>query len=447
MFDQNQLHAVDQATPRPVAVPAGAVSQPGAPAVSVQGDPARTTENADIYYMPENFQKKNPVAGRNTMIPGIWVLLTVIFILLLLGGGLFIFWTQPGFLGGLFGQPADQAAQPAPAASSQNANTPLEPAASARPSGSPKELYLVFRSELGVADTVDSYLAAYSKYATAARYAALLEAKTKAESGAPANADILAALRADAVPALDGTEEISEEITDQRAVLTITKTNKRSIGTVVFLPEKGQWKLSQELWQDTGEPEANAPAASPQAASDDDKDGLGNQEEAIFGTDPKQADSDADGYNDLAEITNGYNPAGNGKLADNKGLATYLNTTFNISLLYPAAWKKTIATSDDSIIFTAPDGQFIQVLVQPNSDREDIVTWYRKTFNSDTIPASQILVSPDWDGVRKGDGLVAYLTNKDKSYIFTVAYNLGTTSVTTYKNVLDAMLRSLKIAS
>lgn len=451
MFDQSQLHAVEQNTPRPTTPPAGPAPRPvvSAPASTAStlpaSSPANPGENADIYYMPENFQKNNQVAGRNTSIPGIWVLAIVILILILIGGGLYIFWTQPAFLSKLLGNQPAAPVQPVVETPDSGQNTPLQPAASTRPAGSPKETYVVFRSELALADTVESYLAAYSKYATSARYAELLEQKSKAESAGASGTSLLSALQSEPFPVLDGTEDIIEDITDQRATLTVTKTSKRSVGTIVFLPEKGQWKLSQELWEDSGEPVA--PTNTPRTPDDNDKDGLGNEEEAVLGTDPQKADSDSDGYDDLAEITNGYNPAGAGKLSDNKNLATYLNTTFNLSLLYPAAWNKTIATGDDSIIFTAPDGQFIQMLVQPNTDREDIATWYRKTFNSEAIPVEQILVSTDWDGIRKTDGLVAYLTDKNKAYIFTAAYNLGSSSVSKYKNIFDLMLKSLKIAS
>ncbi len=41
---------------------------------------------------------------------------------------------------------------------------------------------------------------------------------------------------------------------------------------------------------------------------DFDRDGLSNSEEKIFGTNPKQADTDGDGYSDGVEIESGYNP-------------------------------------------------------------------------------------------------------------------------------------------
>lgn len=42
---------------------------------------------------------------------------------------------------------------------------------------------------------------------------------------------------------------------------------------------------------------------------DSDQDGLSNEDETKYGTDPKNPDTDSDGYQDGAEVTSGYNPA------------------------------------------------------------------------------------------------------------------------------------------
>lgn len=47
---------------------------------------------------------------------------------------------------------------------------------------------------------------------------------------------------------------------------------------------------------------------------DNDNDGLSNAEEVVYGTDLNNPDTDGDGYLDGIEVENGYNPLGEGKL-------------------------------------------------------------------------------------------------------------------------------------
>jgi len=55
---------------------------------------------------------------------------------------------------------------------------------------------------------------------------------------------------------------------------------------------------------------------------DSDQDGLSDEEEKVYGTDPQKADTDGDGYSDGAEIRSGYDPikASNDKLAPSTAL-------------------------------------------------------------------------------------------------------------------------------
>lgn len=441
MFNQNQLQAVEDGAPKdqtqPQTPPAAASFDSFDPPVQA----APPTENADIYYMPDTFRKNNSVAGKQTNIPGVWVLIITVVLLLLLGGGLVVYWLQPSFLSGIFGGET-----PAPIEIPNDlVETPTQPTplpTDEKPTqtqGSSKETYLAFQRELAGAATAETYLEIYLKYGTQARYDLLVAEKNRLED-AGLGTQVLDRLRSLGSPVLDGTEDITEVASETEATLSIVKTNNRDTGTVVLVLVDGAWRISEEQWrtnvveQDTGEI---------QPGTDSDNDGLTDKEEVVLGTNLNAADSDGDTYADLVEVNNGYNPAGEGKLTDNRNLGTYVNTTFNVSILYPVAWKQTIASTDDSIMLTAPDQQFIQLLVQPNTEREDILSWYKKTFNVETIPTSQLYTNNNWDSVRTPDGLTAYITNKDKSYLFIVTYNLGSPRVLNYKHILDLMLRSL----
>jgi len=62
-------------------------------------------------------------------------------------------------------------------------------------------------------------------------------------------------------------------------------------------------------------PSGTFPAGTQQDFSkDSDKDGLPDQLEAIYGTNPNKADTDGDGFKDGEEIEKGFNPLGPGKL-------------------------------------------------------------------------------------------------------------------------------------
>lgn len=49
-------------------------------------------------------------------------------------------------------------------------------------------------------------------------------------------------------------------------------------------------------------------AATQSIFKDSDQDGLSNDEERLYGTNPNESDSDGDGYSDGAEVRSGYNP-------------------------------------------------------------------------------------------------------------------------------------------
>lgn len=185
-------------------------------------------------------------------------------------------------------------------------------------------------------------------------------------------------------------------------------------------------------------------------AKDSDSDGLTDTEEALLGTKPDAGDSDSDNYTDLDELKNLYNPAGAGKITENEGIKAYVNASFNYSLLYPGAWNTEKVTGGDSVIFRSPDNQFLQILVQPNANKESIAAWYQSQFESaasapDAINKTDKDGKPVWQGIKSPDGLTLYLTGSIGEYIYVLSYSPGESKSLEYPNIYQLMIDSLQL--
>lgn len=180
--------------------------------------------------------------------------------------------------------------------------------------------------------------------------------------------------------------------------------------------------------------------------SDQDKDGLTDKEEAIFGSSPNNTDSDGDGYNDFAEVNNLYSPAGQEKLESSPLVKSYSNPAYKYSLLYPASWSLNKIGGDDSVIIQSGDNHFIQIIVQLNSKKESIEEWYKAQFDMAEFER-EILASDGWRGVKSDNDLILYLTDLSNNYLYTITYNLGENTVLEYKNIFETLVKSFVIKS
>ena len=181
---------------------------------------------------------------------------------------------------------------------------------------------------------------------------------------------------------------------------------------------------------------------------DADADGLTDKEEELLKTNAHNADTDADGYDDLSEIMNFYDPLiyAGGRLANSPNIKEYKSSAFNFEALYPAGWAVSTVGGADSIMFKTSDNQFMQIIIQPNADRETIAEWYKKQFNVEFIDNSKLITGQDWSGIKNENGLVVYLSDNKNNYIFTVAYTPGESNILEYKNIFAMMIKALVIA-
>lgn len=183
---------------------------------------------------------------------------------------------------------------------------------------------------------------------------------------------------------------------------------------------------------------------TPTQVVDTDADGLSDAEETLLGTDANATDSDGDKYNDLTELIGGYNPAGNGKLVDNANIKKYTNATYKYSILYPKVWELDLVDKGSSVIFTAADQSFVQVVSQINENKSGIKKWYESEFNQ-VVAESQLVTYNGWSGIKSLDGLIVYLTDKNLKNIYIISYTPASDQVLSYLNIFEAMMRSFTI--
>jgi hypothetical protein len=180
---------------------------------------------------------------------------------------------------------------------------------------------------------------------------------------------------------------------------------------------------------------------------DSDGDGLTDNEEQLLGTDLSSANSDGDGYGDLVELKNLYNPAGAGRLIENLNIREMTNATYHYSVYYPTEWAGGASSNDESIIFMSADNHFIQIITQPNDSGQTINDWYREQFSLSEIATEFFVVGSDWVGLKSPDGLTVYLNDQAQENIFALTYNIGSSSTLEYKNIFDMMVKSFKFVN
>ncbi len=216
----------------------------------------------------------------------------------------------------------------------------------------------------------------------------------------------------------------------------IPKINNQ-VNTPVASSSSSTVATSSELLATSTIPATSTPLVSSKI-TDTDADGLSDEEERALGTDVTNIDTDGDSYNDLIEVTGSYNPTGKGALSSNPNLKRYTNATKNYSLYYPKTWTVSAADQGNTIILTALDNSFIQIVVQPNTAKVSIDSWALSELNLVADVASY-----GWgEGLSNNDASIYYLTDNSKSQIFIFSYVPATGQPTYYQNIFDLIIKS-----
>ena len=183
------------------------------------------------------------------------------------------------------------------------------------------------------------------------------------------------------------------------------------------------------------------------SALDTDGDGLTDVEETTYGTDPNKPDTDEDGYLDGHEVFHLYNPNGRTpiKLLDTGAVKIYKNESMSYEIFYPATWSvEVIEEEKGQVMFRAPSGEFVQILVEENPKHLPIVNWYLEISPGVSVGQLETFVTKsNLDGIKSPDRLNAYFSSN--SSVFVISYNIGARAEANFYRTFEMMLNSFKI--
>ncbi|MFH1611319.1 MAG: thrombospondin type 3 repeat-containing protein [Patescibacteria group bacterium] len=186
------------------------------------------------------------------------------------------------------------------------------------------------------------------------------------------------------------------------------------------------------------------------AGNDLDSDGLTDVEEAMYGTNPRNPDSDNDTFLDGNEVFHRYSPLGTAPqtLLDTGAVKEYLSKDGSFTLTYPTQW--TVAGVVDSsleqteeIVFRTNSTATVRLVLSKLAD-ETFDQWYMKNaLDGRTVQLETTLTKQGYVAHQSPDDLVAYVIAGDS--VFTFHYDLADEKEIVYMQTFQMMINSFSM--
>ncbi len=184
----------------------------------------------------------------------------------------------------------------------------------------------------------------------------------------------------------------------------------------------------------------STPTTITQRAADTDSDGLSAAEEALYGTNPSQNDSDGDTFRDGSELTNGYDPAAPSATLLESGVFLEYEAAAGYSIQYPSAWQ--VVPSGESVRFVAATGEYIEVITYTNSQNISLVNWYQQTVQQQTGMVVDQISIDNSIVLRARNGQAYYFNDANQNRVIAVQYYPGNSDVLNFTTTYSAMIQT-----
>lgn len=204
--------------------------------------------------------------------------------------------------------------------------------------------------------------------------------------------------------------------------------------------------ISEPVLPPTPAPPPNPPVL--QAAPDSDGDGLTDDEEVIYKTNPQNPDTDADNFIDGNEVFKLYSPIAGGvaQIADSGLVKFFTNDKQNYSVLYPIVFGLDLidATSTMKIAFTVATGERFVITILENDDHLSPLNYYLNAHPE--VPITSIGAASSrggFSGVRSPDSLETILAVNGQLYSF--VYEVGNNITKRFSATYNMIINSIRL--
>jgi len=208
----------------------------------------------------------------------------------------------------------------------------------------------------------------------------------------------------------------------------------------------GESSPSNGATAQTGAAAQVATPTLPPGGLDSDSDGLTDVEEAVYGTDSHNPDTDGDGFLDGNEVFHLYNPAATApvRLMDS-GIVKQVQASSGWRLLVPKDWVATLTPPDGATAtIRTNSGETFTIKLENNASGLSLRDWYdAQNKDSAPNPPREITTKGVLTGLLGGDRLTTYFAWDGK--IFVIHYELGTRDFINYRTSYEMILNSLEL--
>lgn len=180
--------------------------------------------------------------------------------------------------------------------------------------------------------------------------------------------------------------------------------------------------------------------------ADIDNDGLTDEEEEFFTTDPGIADSDQDGYIDGLEVSNLYSPQGFAptKLIDSGLVREFQSIPWGYRMYYPATWVVDEVDVDErQVLVSTITGDFVEITVFDKLVGEELTDWFGRVVQGqrfDQLRKNTTRFSVE--GYLRNDLALAFI--EDDLYVYAIVYRAGVGKSIVYPHVLEMIYQSFR---